>query len=114
MNKLLQHRFRPGEARSHLSLRPRCSTERPQRWTEKSSSIEWPEFDSQDIWTATRESTEDYWSTPTNLGPVINSAAMEARATLSRDGFTMYFGSNRGGTEGESRPLRNKSRETYR
>ena len=59
-------------------------------------------FGSQDIWTATRESTEDDWSTPTNLGPVINSAAMEARATLSRNGLTMYFGSNRGGSEGGS------------
>jgi Tol biopolymer transport system component len=56
----------------------------------------------QDIWTASRETTADDWSTPTNLGPVINSPAMEARATLSRDGLTMFFGSNRAGTQGGS------------
>jgi Tol biopolymer transport system component len=56
-------------------------------------------FGQQDIWTASRESTADEWSTPTNLGPLVNSTAMEARATLSRDGLTMFFGSNRSGSE---------------
>ncbi len=56
----------------------------------------------QDIWTATRETTADDWSTPTNLGPMINSAATDARATLSRDGLTMFFGSGRAGTDGLS------------
>jgi hypothetical protein len=55
-----------------------------------------------DIWTASRETTADNWSTPTNLGPTINSAANDARATLSRDGLTMFFGSNRGGGDGLS------------
>jgi Tol biopolymer transport system component len=59
-------------------------------------------FGLQDIYTASRETTADDWSTPTNLGPLINSTAMEARATLSRDGFTMFFGSNRGGGDGLS------------
>ena len=59
-------------------------------------------FGLQDIWTASRESTADDWSTPTNLGPLVNSTAMDARATLSRDGLTMFFGSNRVGTEGGS------------
>ena len=59
-------------------------------------------FGMQDIWTASRETTADQWSTPTNLGPLINTAFMEARATLSRDGFTMYFGSNRVGGDGLS------------
>lgn len=53
-----------------------------------------------DIWTARRESTDDDWSTPTNLGPIINTAANEARPTLSRDGSILYFGSNRAGSEG--------------
>lgn len=48
-----------------------------------------------DIWTASRGTTSDDWSTPTNMGPLINTAATEARATLSRDGLTMFFGSNR-------------------
>ena len=59
-------------------------------------------FGLQDIWTASRETTADVWSTPTNLGPLINTPAMEARATLSHDGFTMFFGSSRAGTEGGS------------
>jgi Tol biopolymer transport system component len=52
-----------------------------------------------DIWTASRETAADDWSTPTNLGSVINTAANEARPTLSRDGLTMFFGSNRLGSE---------------
>ena len=52
-----------------------------------------------DIWTASRETTADDWSPPTNLGLMINTPANEARATLSRDGLTMFFGSNRVGSE---------------
>ncbi|MGH9970572.1 MAG: TolB family protein [Pyrinomonadaceae bacterium] len=59
-------------------------------------------FGLQDIYTASRETTADDWSTPTNLGPLVNSSAMEARATLSRDGLTMFFGSNRAGSDGLS------------
>jgi len=35
------------------------------------------------------------WSEPVNLGPVINSAANEQNATLSGDGLSLYFSSNR-------------------
>lgn len=56
----------------------------------------------QDIWTASRETTADDWSAPTNLGPLINSMLNETRASLSRDGLTMVFGSNRIGTEGQA------------
>lgn len=55
-----------------------------------------------DIWTSSRETTADDWSTPTNLGPLINSTANDARPTLSRDGLTMYFGSLRAGGDGAS------------
>ena len=64
-----------------------------------------------DIWTSSRETTADDWSTPTNLGPVINTVRNEARATLSRDGLTMYFGSNRVGAEGLSTDIYVTSRE---
>lgn len=57
-------------------------------------------YGGQDIWTSTRESTADDWATPTNLGTPINSPANETRASLSRDGFTMVFGSTRPGVEG--------------
>ena len=55
-----------------------------------------------DIWTASRETTADQWSTPTNLGPLINSTGNDARPTLSRDGLTMFFGSDRAFGDGMS------------
>lgn len=53
-----------------------------------------------DIWTATRASTSDPWSTPTNPGSNVNSAANDLRASLSWDATTLYFGSTRAGGEG--------------
>lgn len=55
-----------------------------------------------DIYTATRASISDPWSTPVNLGPGVNSDASETRPSLSWDGTTLYFGSNRAGGEGDS------------
>jgi hypothetical protein len=53
-----------------------------------------------DIWTATRPNVSAAWSPPVNLGANINSAFGETRASLSRDGKRLYFGSNRSGFEG--------------
>ncbi len=53
-----------------------------------------------DLWTATRASTSDPWSAPTNLGPNVNSSANDLRPSLSWDGTTLYFGSTRAGGEG--------------
>jgi Tol biopolymer transport system component len=50
-----------------------------------------------DLWVATRASTSDSWSTPVNLGPVVNSPAGEGGAGLSFDGRTLYFTSDRSG-----------------
>ena len=47
---------------------------------------------SQDIWTATRASVDDPWSTPVNLGAAINTAAAESRPSLSWDARTLLFG----------------------
>lgn len=55
-----------------------------------------------DIYAATRASTSDPWSTPVNLGPSVNSDASETRPSLSWDGTTLYFGSDRSGGEGSS------------
>ena len=55
-----------------------------------------------DIWTATRESIFDDWAAPIHLDATINSPANEVRPTLSWDGLTMYFDSNRPGGEGLS------------
>ncbi len=55
-----------------------------------------------DIYSATRASTADAWSTPVNLGAAVNSAASDTRPSLSWDGTTLYFGSNRAGGEGDA------------
>ena len=47
-----------------------------------------------------RESTSDAWSSPTNLGPVVNSEAVEGRPSLSFDATTLYFMSSRPGGSG--------------
>jgi hypothetical protein len=59
-------------------------------------------FGMADIYSATRVSTSDPWSTPTNLGPNVNSAAAETRPSLSWDGTALYFGSTRAGGEGST------------
>jgi len=53
-----------------------------------------------DLWMSTRPSPEVPWSQPTNLGCGVNSAANDLRAAISWDGTRLYFGSNRGGSEG--------------
>lgn len=53
-----------------------------------------------DLWAATRETTAGTWSTPVNLGSVINSTANDGAPALSRDGLTLYFYSDRVGGEG--------------
>lgn len=51
-----------------------------------------------DLWHATRESTSDSWSAPENLGPNVNSPAVEGRSAISWDGMTLYFHSTRAGS----------------
>jgi hypothetical protein len=53
-----------------------------------------------DIWVATREDSSDFWSTPVNPGPSLNSAADDGSPALSRDGRTLYFFSTRPGFGG--------------
>lgn len=52
-------------------------------------------FGSCDIYVSYKEGNN--WSTPENMGNMINSAAWEAQASLSADGRTIYFVSNRQG-----------------
>ncbi len=52
------------------------------------------------LWTSTRKRTTDPWSTPENLGPVVNSSAGESRSALSWDGSTLIFVSLRPGGAG--------------
>jgi Tol biopolymer transport system component len=53
-----------------------------------------------DIWYAMRSTPFGEWSAPRNAGSEINSGAAETRASLARDGHRLYFGSNRGGYQG--------------
>jgi hypothetical protein len=53
-----------------------------------------------DLWISTRTSTSDPWSTPVNLGPVINTAEGESRSSLSFDATTLYMISDRPGGSG--------------
>jgi WD40-like Beta Propeller Repeat len=46
----------------------------------------------QDLYSATRESIHDPWSTPVNLGNVVNTTNNETRGSFSRDAMTLYFG----------------------
>ncbi len=55
-----------------------------------------------DIYSSTRDSRRAEWSAPVNLGLDVNTASNETRASLSRGGRTMLFGSNRPGTEGST------------
>ena len=49
-------------------------------------------FGGQDLWVATRESVDDPWSAPVNLGDAVNTAANETRPSLAWKGTTLYFG----------------------
>ena len=53
-----------------------------------------------DLWSSTRPSLSEPWSSPTNLGAFVNSTVNDLRASLSWDGTTLYFGSIRAGGEG--------------
>jgi hypothetical protein len=55
-----------------------------------------------DIYSATRPRTAVAFSEAADLGPNVNSAASETRPSLSWDGTTLYFGSNRAGGDGDS------------
>jgi Tol biopolymer transport system component len=50
---------------------------------------------SNDLWVSTRPSTSDPWSTPVNLGPIVNSVADDSGPALSFKGTELYFTSTR-------------------
>jgi hypothetical protein len=51
-----------------------------------------------DVWVATRAHTREAWSTPENP-PSLNTSANDVTAVVSRDGLTLFLGSNRPGAE---------------
>ncbi|OHB63874.1 MAG: hypothetical protein A2Y76_14855 [Planctomycetes bacterium RBG_13_60_9] len=44
-----------------------------------------------DIWISTRQSVDDPWGPPANLGPTVNSQYGDCYPSLSSDGLTLYF-----------------------
>ena len=54
-----------------------------------------------ELWRIRRDSVDEDWGPAENLGPAVNSAYSEALATISADGLTLYFNSNRSGGHGE-------------
>jgi beta-lactamase regulating signal transducer with metallopeptidase domain len=48
-------------------------------------------FGELDLWVTTRETTDDDWGQPVNLGPTVNSSASESAPSLSNDGLTLFF-----------------------
>jgi Tol biopolymer transport system component len=54
----------------------------------------------QDLWVTTRETKDNTWSTPVNLGPTVNSSTADFGPSISPDGTTLYFSSDRPGGVG--------------
>jgi hypothetical protein len=48
-----------------------------------------------DLWLAKRDSLDDCWQKPVNLGPVVNSPFMDGSPNLTTDGHWLYFHSDR-------------------
>jgi len=57
-------------------------------------------FDNQDLWVTTRPTTNDEWDTPVNLGATVNSSAHDTEPSISTDGLTLFFDSDRPGGYG--------------
>ncbi len=48
-----------------------------------------------DIYVATRATIEDPWEEPVNVGQIVNGSAWDSCPSISADGLTLVFGSNR-------------------
>jgi WD40 repeat protein len=57
-------------------------------------------FGAQDIWVSQRPTQTALWGTPTNLGPLINTAGPESVPALSRDEHWLFFNSEGPGSLG--------------
>jgi len=57
---------------------------------------------SYDLWVTTRATKAEPWGTPVNLGPTVNTSAVDDCPSISADGLTLFFHSNRSGGYGNS------------
>jgi hypothetical protein len=55
-----------------------------------------------DLWVATRKSTDEPWSTPVNLGSTINTTFLDQNPYLSPNAKTLLFASDRPGGSGST------------
>ena len=55
-----------------------------------------------DLWVMTRETTDDPWGEAVNLGPTVNSSALDHSPSISADGLSLFFGSTRSGGSGSA------------
>ncbi|MHC4175031.1 MAG: LamG-like jellyroll fold domain-containing protein [Planctomycetota bacterium] len=53
-----------------------------------------------DIWVAARDTIADEWGTPVNLGPTVNTSSYDYATSISADGLTLFFASDRPGGYG--------------
>jgi len=53
-----------------------------------------------DLWVATRATTDDDWGNPVSLGPTVNSSGDDYTPSISADGLSLYFNSDRSGGVG--------------
>lgn len=53
-----------------------------------------------DLWFTTRKTIHEGWSTPVNLGPMVNTPAYEDPGSISADGRLLFFDSDRSGGVG--------------
>jgi len=68
-----------------------------------------------DLWTATRESVLDPWSTPTSLGAVVNSADLDFDPFIAPDRETLYFASTRvGGVGGQDLWVTSRTKDKHK
>jgi hypothetical protein len=54
-------------------------------------------YGADDIWVSQRASVDDPWGAPQNLGPTINTGAVDFSPAFSRDGHWLIFNSDRPG-----------------
>ena len=55
-----------------------------------------------DLWVSTRETVWDAWSTPMNLGTIVNTKDIDGGPALSADGTVLFFHSDRPGGYGDN------------
>ena len=60
-----------------------------------SNRVDGDGFGGEDIYVSQRDTRDDDWGAPVNLGPIINTSSNEMVPAFSRDGHLLFFASNR-------------------